>query len=442
MSEELITDAEARAEAAGDWGRTVHQMPRAVLAPKSAADIAKLLRTAGARHQAVAARGRGHSGNGQAQVADGVVVDMRTLATVHRVESDRVVVDAGASWLDVLTATLPHGLTPPVLTDYLGLSVGGTLSAGGIGGTSHRYGVQTDTVAELEVITADGATHRCGPDREPELYHAMLAGLGQCGIITRATVRLVPAPERAVRIKLYFPDAAALTAAQRKVLRYNRFDYLEGQILAGGEESTGWRYMLEAASYYTPPERPDVASLIADLAHLAGTEEFEDLPYPAFADRLGPGEEFLRGTGHWQAPHPWWNAFLPDSATDEFVGRLAAELVPEDLGMPGCVLVYPIRTDRLGTRLFRVPDEPVVFLVAVLRFALGADDAAVRRMIDANRDWFDRAGAVGGISYPIGTIEYHPADWRPHFGPRWPEFEAAKRRYDPNGILTPGQRIF
>jgi FAD/FMN-containing dehydrogenase len=35
-----------------------------------------------------------------------------------------------------------------------------------------------------------------------------------------------------------------------------------------------------------------------------------------------------------------------------------------------------------------------------------------------------------------------PHDWRRHFGGAWPALAAAKRRYDPGGILAPGQRIF
>ncbi len=35
-----------------------------------------------------------------------------------------------------------------------------------------------------------------------------------------------------------------------------------------------------------------------------------------------------------------------------------------------------------------------------------------------------------------------PGDWRQHFGPLHPFLAAAWRRYDPRGILTPGQGIF
>ena len=81
---------------------------------------------------------------------------MSGIGTIRDLQPDRVVVDAGATWKSVLDATLTQGLTPPVLTNYLGLSVGGTIAVGGIGGSSSRYGMQTDNVLELDVVTGDG----------------------------------------------------------------------------------------------------------------------------------------------------------------------------------------------------------------------------------------------------------------------------------------------
>ena len=34
------------------------------------------------------------------------------------------------------------------------------------------------------------------------------------------------------------------------------------------------------------------------------------------------------------------------------------------------------------------------------------------------------------------------AEWAAHFGDRWMDFQARKRRFDPNGILCPGPGIF
>ena len=105
----------------------------------------------------------------------------RRCGTIGAVEGDRVVVEAGAKWSEVLRATLARGKTPPVLTDYLELSVGGTLVVGGVGGTTSAFGVQSDNVIELEVVTGKGRKVTCSASNNADLFDAVRAGLGQAG---------------------------------------------------------------------------------------------------------------------------------------------------------------------------------------------------------------------------------------------------------------------
>jgi cytokinin dehydrogenase len=412
------------AAAADDFGHVVSRVPGAVVRVGSVPDVVSVVRAASAGGVPLAARGRGHSTFGQGQ-CDGVVVDLNGLAAVDVVAGERIRVQAGANWRSVVVAALAAGQTPPVLTDYLDLSVGGTLSVGGIGGTSHRYGVQTDNVVELEVVTGDGRVHVCS--RSHPLFDAARAGLGQFGVITAATLGLVPAPDRVLRHKLYYPTVRGLLADQRILLRENRFDFLQGEILPG---VGGWQYLLEVAG------GGDLNGLACDRA------ETEELAYLDFADRLAPGEAYLRSTGEWLHPHPWWNAFLPDTAVDAFVDRLTTELTVADIGPSGLMLVYPVRTHALTTPYFRVPDEPVVFLVAILRTSPPGDPAALRAAVADNRAWYDRARALGGTAYPISAIPFSQTDWASHFGTTWSSFLDAKQRYDPAHVLGAGQGIF
>ena len=202
----------AQVAAADDFGHLVHQLPEAVLVPASAQDVAATVRRTAGQGRRFAAQGRRHSVFGRAQARDGIVADMGRLRTIHAVQRDRVVVDAGATWREVVEATLPHGRTPPVLTDYFDLSVGGTLAVGGVGSATSRLGVVSDHVLELQVVTGRGEEVTCSPDRHPSLFDAVRAGLGQVGIITRATLRLVPAPTRVRRFLLSYPDLATMLA--------------------------------------------------------------------------------------------------------------------------------------------------------------------------------------------------------------------------------------
>ena len=167
----LALDETTRQAYAQDYGQIIHEQPSAVLRPGSVADIAHMVRFARRFGLRIAARGQGHQPFGQAQVAGGVV-DMRSLRTGHAISPDRVDVDAGADWRMVLQAALGQGLTPPVLTAYLGLTVEGTLSIGGIGTTTVRHGAQVDHVLELQVVTGEGQVLTCSEARYRDLFEA------------------------------------------------------------------------------------------------------------------------------------------------------------------------------------------------------------------------------------------------------------------------------
>jgi FAD/FMN-containing dehydrogenase len=300
-------------------------------------------------------------------------------------------VDAGARWSSVLAATLPQGLTPPVLTDYLELSVGGTLSAGGIGGVTHQHGLQVDNVIELEVLTTDGQIVICRPG--DELFNLVRGGAGRHGIILRATLRLIPAHTHARRYVLRYPDLTTFLADQRLLMASRRFDYLEGQA------KPGWHYEIEAVRYHTPPALPDDETLLAGLSYSA-VEAVENPAYPEFLDRLAEGEEFLRGIGDWARPHPWIELFLPDAHADDFLSTMMASLTVDDLGENGVLLIYPFDTGLLNAPQPPMPQgSPVAFLVGLLRTA--SSDAALARMLAGNADLRRRALDVGGTIYQL-----------------------------------------
>lgn len=429
------------AEAAVDFGHIIRKAPRAVLKPGSSADIAALVRWAGARGLKVAARGEGHSTYGRAMTDGGIVVDMRKLAEIYWSGDDSLVVGAGATWHDVLATSLTKGLTPPVLTNYLRLSVGGTLAVGGIGGTTSALGMQTDNVLELEVVTGNGETLVCSPTRNADLFDAVRAGLGQCGIITRATLRLVRAPDRVLRVQLPCSDLAALTSAMRRALDDGRFDELQGAIVP--QPSGGWRYLLEGARHFSGGSPPDRQALLSGLSDGGGPgAEVADLAYADHAHALAKLEGALRSNGQWFTPHAWWLTLVPGSRAERIADEIVRDLTPASVGPFGRIVYYPMRSGALRTPLVRKPDEDVVFALNILRIPETAEKAEVDGAIAENRRLYERVRREGGVLYPVAAFPMSETDWRQHFGPAWPRLQEAKTRHDRNLTLTPGYAIF
>jgi len=432
---ELVSDPASLAAAADDFGHTIHRQPIAVLRPSSVQDIVNIVRFARDNQVAVAMRGQGHSTFGQSQVNAGIVIDSSTLSTVHEVSSGGALVDVGAKWRAVVDASLPLGLAPPTMTDYLDLSVGGTLSGAGLGGATHRHGAQIDNVLELEVVTGNGDVLCCSPTSNAALFNSVLGGLGQFAIIVRARIRLISVLPVARVFALNYSELSTVLVDMATVAFDQRFDHVQAQ--ASPLPSGGFSWQLVAASYTAGA--PDDATLLAGLSFDQGSQIVQ-IPYAAFLARIDPIVQAQIDAGVWTNPHPWLDLLIPYTSTKSYVTSALTELPPSATG-GGPILLYPLRRCKLHRPFFRVPEEELFFLFDVLRTA-PHDDAVVQAEIASNRSLYDRAHALGGTRYCIGSIPFSVDDWRSHFGAAYTEFVLAKSFFDPHHILTPGQGIF
>jgi FAD/FMN-containing dehydrogenase len=439
----VVTDAATLATYADDVGNIVRHTPRAVLLPGSVEDIQAMVRYARRHGLEVAARGQGHTTYGQSQVAGGLSIDMRSLGEIHSIDAGRAVVDAGATWRQLVEASVPLGLTPPVLTGYVNLTIGGTLSVGGVS-SSNDEGVQVDRVQALQVVTGEGDIEWCSEHRKRELFEAVLAGLGQCAIIVKVIMDMVPAPAMARVYSLNHTDNASFFSDLRTLLKRGEFD--DTFMLGAPNGAGGWVQQLNAVRFFEPGEEPDGERLLRGLEIAPAAIQVVDQSYLDYVLRVDAAIEFFRSIGLFDdVLHPWLDVWLPEASVESYVGAALGELAPEDVGATGFLLLFPQKRKQLTRPFFRVPDTGEwVFLFDILTAAEapGPNPEFLARMLARNRRLYEQARGLGGTFYPIGAIPLSQGDWRAQYGQAFSEFSARKRRFDPDGILTPGPGIF
>ena len=437
---ELRFDQVARAQAADDFGHIVHTAPEAVLLPGSTDDVAETIRWAAKRGRTFAAQGQRHSVWGRSGARNGIVADMSTLHSVGRVQGDRIVVGAGVTWREVLAATLPRGKAPPVLTDYLELSVGGTLVVGGVGGTTSRYGVQSDNVIAMDVVTGTGEGITCSAQSNSDLFDAVRAGLGQVGVITEATLELVAAPEQVRRFVLFYPDLAGMLTDARLLSADAGFDAVQGAILAA--PTGGLSFQLDVATFFTG-NPPDDELLLAGLSDDPARRNPSTIAYVDYLERLAGLEAALRANGQWFHPHPWITTFIGDSHVESLVDDELGRLDPAtDLGKFGQIVLSPIRTGAITSPLLRTPSEGLCFAFNFVRVPTTADLDDAHRLVESNRAVYERVRSAGGTLYPVSAFPMSNEDWRRHFGSAFHRLDEAEKKFDPDHVLTPGYDVF
>lgn len=104
------------------------------------------------------------------------------------------VAESGVTFVDLVAATLPHGLLPIVVPELKTITIGGAVAGCSIESTSFVYGGFHDTCLEYEVVTASGEVLTCRPNNEHSLVFQMQHGaFGTLGILSQLKLRLMPA---------------------------------------------------------------------------------------------------------------------------------------------------------------------------------------------------------------------------------------------------------
>jgi FAD/FMN-containing dehydrogenase len=345
-------------------------------------------------------------------------------------------VEPGALVGAVLKAGLAVGETLPVVPDALMLSMGGLLSVGGTGEASHRSGALVDHVEELDVVTGAGELVTCSRERNEELFHMTLAGLGQCGLIVRARLRLVRAPSHVAIQRLTYRDAGAFVDDQARLAGRESLGTLAGEISRGPDG--GWQFAVLAGMFLARSEETAGRPLwMEGLGHSAAAPPAVT-PLWEFLDRRAASVAATKAAGR---PNPSIAFYLPQRSVGPFLSHVLS--TPEASIGIWRIEVLPLTTAPFTQPLHVLPEGPVAFALRLQRRASAEKASDHAAMLEANRSLWPRLLAAGGKIYPpYSPIPTHD-EWRGHYGAEtWARFAAAKERFDPNHVLTPGAGLF
>jgi len=428
-----------------NYGRIFQWTPRFLVNPKSQKDIVALVGFCREHHLHLTTRGAGHSQSQLGITQDGVLVELTSMDGIGAVDEKNLTVDVepGVVWRDLAHHLKRWGLVPRVLTNNLGVTVGGTLSMAGIGVASFKYGSQGDNVAELDVVTGQGKVVTCSPEKNEDLFWGAIAGLGAVGIITRARLKLRRMKPMTRTYYLVYDDLRVFLDDARGAMDSGRWDHLEswGAPCAQGTRPVSgkrqvfakWFYPFHLTVEFEPGHPPDDAALLAGLRPYDHVYT-DDCPTIDFLERMVPVFELWRKAGTWEFMHPWIECILPWETAADCIEQVLAD-TPPGIQVGGHVLLWPAKGNTSRSKNFMRPEgENLVgfgLLPAVPQKFWGEMS---ERLENVSRMML----MFGAKRYLSGWVNYTIDDWKAHFGPRWDELVALKRRYDPDAILNPG----
>ncbi|WP_035918241.1 FAD-binding oxidoreductase [Legionella fairfieldensis] len=427
----LLYDEHLLAGYAQDFGKIVQSTPRGVCVPSSVEKIQSVLHYANQNNLPVTIRGKGLSQGGQSlAVNSGLTLHLEKINNVLDKESSSIWVEANASWSALLDISLKTSQIPCVLPYNCNLSIGGVLSAAGMGASSFKAGSVSAHVDALEVVLANGELKVVEADSP--LFTACLSGQGLFAVITKARIKLRPCFKRVKTFFLVYHDREQWFHDIGEIKE--QVDYIEafctpsfqGSKLAGDKRIpfAQWLFVIHASVEYE-----NKAPAISTIKHIHPWKlihEQEESIY-SYLHRHDSRFEIMKLTGQWELFHPWYECFMTAHMLTDNLDELLTEL---PLHYATMLQIVPV-ANKQQTGFLMLPEVDDVFELMILN--PGVNPVFLPGCLQVIDDLDRKFLKQGGKRYLSGYLGCNLKNdyWSNHFGPLYANWCNLKEKYDP-----------
>lgn len=413
----------------------------AVVFPASTGEVQQIVRACRAAGAAFVPRGAGTGLSGGAQPADGaVIIECSRMNRIRELDLENriAVIEPGMVNAELSQAVAKHGLFyAPDPSSQLACTLGGNVAENSGGPHTLKYGTTTNHVLALELVLPDGQLAQLGnPAGVPgglDLVGAVVGSEGTLGIVTAATVRLMPMPDRVETLLAIFPDVVHACRAVGAVI--------EAGMVPAALEIVDRRTIeaVEASVYAAGLPTDAGAVLIVELDGVAEALDAQIERIRAFAEaeqgRVQVARDAEERQKFWRARKGAFGA----------MGRLAPDLYVHDAVVPRTKLPEVLEAvcaigDEYGLKLSNVFHAGDGNLHPNISFDR-RDPEELERVVAAGeailRLCVEKGGVITG-EHGIGTEK------RDYMGLvfRDADLEAMlrlRRAFDPDGVCNPGK---
>lgn len=202
------------------------QVPMVVALPQTEEEVVKILQVCHAANVPVVARGAGTGLSGGALPhSAGLLLSLAKLKRILEIDplARTARVQPGVRNLSISEAAAPHGLYyAPDPSSQIACTIGGNVAENSGGVHCLKYGLTVHNIVALRVVTIEGEILEVGSKGLDapgyDLLALMTGSEGMLGIVTEATVKLIPKPEKAQVVLAAFADIRAAGNAVANVI--------------------------------------------------------------------------------------------------------------------------------------------------------------------------------------------------------------------------------
>lgn len=240
----------------------VSRMPDAVVKALSTHEVSEVMKYAHRNHIPVTPRGAGTGLVGAAvPVCGGIVLDISGMNKITELDEENmtVTVQPGVLLMELGEFAVNNGFLYPPDPGEKTATIGGNISTNAGGMRAVKYGVTRDYVRALEVVLADGRVINVGGkvvknSSGYSLKDLFVGSEGTLGIITEATLKLIPLPERSVSLLVPFATLKQAIDTVPVIVRSKSIptavEFMQREVIEAAEEYLGCAFPDKSADAY------------------------------------------------------------------------------------------------------------------------------------------------------------------------------------------------
>lgn len=423
------------------WNDMINRRPSIIVRCTGVADVKACLAFAKEAGLQICIRGAGHNIAGNAIADNRLMIDLSAMRAVS-VDPDTKTVTAapGATLGDIDHETKEFGLAVPTgINSTTGIS--GLALGGGLGWLTRKYGMTSDSLLEVQLVTATGEVVTASKTENSDLFWALRGGGGNFGVVTRWKFQAYP-------VSMVFAGLVVFPAEERKSVLQQYREYVNTLPVSSNvwvvlrkapplpflPESSHGKDVLVLAMFHDGDEADGnaIADTLKSFGNPIGTH-YGMMPFAmwqqAFDPLLEPGaRNYWKSHNMTELSDPFFDTMIeyasaaPHPETELFIGYLAGrsnEIDPTDTA-------YAHRHTKFVVNMhgrWRDPDDDE-FCIQWARDLFGAT----------------KQYAASGV-YINFLTEDETDRIKDGFGPNYDRLVEIKSKYDPDNCFNLNQNI-
>ncbi|MBP2655819.1 MAG: linked oxidase domain protein [Firmicutes bacterium] len=240
----------------------ISKMPEAVVEVLSTEEVAKIMTYAYENNIPVVARGSGTGLVGASvPIHGGIMIDLTKMNNILEIDEENLTltVEPGVLLMEIGKFVEGYDLFYPPDPGEKSATIGGNINTNAGGMRAVKYGVTRDYVRGLTVVLPTGKVIEVGGkvvknSSGYSIKDLICGSEGTLGIITKAVLKLLPLPKKAISLLIPFPNLELAINTVPKIIKSKSIptaiEFMQREVIIAAEEFLGKKFPDNSSDAY------------------------------------------------------------------------------------------------------------------------------------------------------------------------------------------------